>query len=71
VRETAEGAVATAERLSGLFAADRARIERTGRRAGSALRVHEALKGRPILSLGRASDLTGLRTLRVHALIGD
>jgi Fic family protein len=71
VRETADGAVATAERLSGLFAADRARIERTGRRAGSALRVHEALKGRPILSLGRASDLTGLSFTAASRAMGE
>ena len=49
VRFTAEGAVVTAQRLSALFRDDRSRIEPTGRRAGSALRVHEALKARPIL----------------------
>jgi Fic family protein len=60
VRETAEGAVATAQRLGAMFQEDRRRIEATGRRAGSALRVHEALKARPILSLTAVCDATGL-----------
>lgn len=60
VRVTAQGAVSTAERLSEMFSADRARIETKGRRAGSALRVHEALKLRPILSLPEVCSSTGL-----------
>lgn len=60
VRVTAQGAVSTAERLSEMFSADRARIEAKGRRAGSALRVHEALKLRPILSLPEVCSSTGL-----------
>ena len=51
VRQTADAAVATAQQLAGMFQADRARIEASGRRAGSALRVHEALKARPLLSM--------------------
>ncbi|HEX6640787.1 MAG TPA: Fic family protein, partial [Thermoanaerobaculia bacterium] len=39
---------------------DRARIEQQGRRSGSALRVHEALKARPISSLAAISRDTGL-----------
>lgn len=60
VRLTAEGAVETAQRLATMFRDDRARIEPTGRRAGSALRVHEALKARPILSLPAICERTGL-----------
>jgi Fic family protein len=60
VRQTAEGAVSTAERLAEIFQADRVRVENTGRRAGSALRVHEALKSRPILPIGRVCEVTGL-----------
>lgn len=60
VRLTAGGAVETAQRLSMLFRDDRAKLESTGRRAGSALRVHEALKARPILSLPAAGERTGL-----------
>ncbi len=60
VRETAEGAVATARRLEATFAAHRARIVERGRRAGSALRVHEALKARPLGSIQDVSKRTGL-----------
>ena len=61
VRSTADGAVSTSRRLLDLFAADRAAVEqRGGRRAGSALRVYEALKAQPILSLPAASARTGL-----------
>ena len=61
VRITAEGAVAASRRVAELFASDRAAIERSaGRRAGSALRVHEALKAKPILSLSGISNFTTL-----------
>jgi Fic family protein len=60
VRVTAEGAIDTARRLDELFNHDRATIEPAGRRAGSALRVHEALKARPILSLSAICERTGL-----------
>jgi Fic family protein len=60
VRETAEGAVSTAQRLATMFQEDRRQVEPAGRRAGSALRVHEALKARPILSLPAVCEATGL-----------
>ena len=61
VQVTAEGAVATSRRLAEIFAADRAAIERhAGRRAGSALRVLEALKMRPVLSLAEVCNRSGL-----------
>ena len=61
VRTTAEGAVATARSLTGMFAAHRAAIEKdAGRRAGSVLRVHDALKERPLLSLSAVCDRTNL-----------
>ena len=61
VSTTAEGAVATARSLTSMFAAHRATIEKgAGRRAGSVLRVHEALKERPILSLSAVCDRTSL-----------
>ncbi len=60
VRSTAEGAVAASRRLSDVFASDRAAIERHGRRAGSALRVHGALSARPLLSLPEVRRRTGL-----------
>jgi Fic family protein len=60
VREVAEGSVATAERLAKIFREDRSRIEGTGRRAGSGLRVHDALKARPIQSMPALCAATGL-----------
>jgi cell filamentation protein, protein adenylyltransferase len=60
IRETAESAMSTAQSLATLFQEDRSRIEPVGRRAGSALRVHEALKARPIVSLSAVGDATGL-----------
>ena len=61
VRVTAEGAVATSRRLVDMFASDRTTIERrAGRRAGSALRVHDALQARPVLSLPRVCTHTKL-----------
>ena len=60
VAETAEAAVLTAERLLSLFDEDAASIQQQGRAAGSALRVHQALKERPITSLRDVSTFTGL-----------
>lgn len=60
VQRTAEGAVATAHELAELFRADRARLESQGRRAGSALRIHEALKARPITSMPDLCRTTSL-----------
>ena len=60
VAQTAEAAVATAESLLALFDQDEAQIQAQGRRAGSALRVHQAMKERPIISLRDVADRTGL-----------
>jgi len=60
IRLTAAGAVDTAQRLATLFRDDRTMIESQGRRAGSALRVHEAIKARPILSMPEICRTTGL-----------
>lgn len=60
VRFTATGAVETARRLSELFASDRASLEQQGRRAGTLLRAHEALKEQPILSLPHICRRTNL-----------
>ena len=51
VARTADSAVATARRLASLFDEDRKMIQTGGRRAGSALRVYDILKTRPILTL--------------------
>ncbi len=61
VIQTAESAASAAQRLSGVFQDDRDRIRATcGRRAGSVLRLHDAFKQRPVLSLSRASRETKL-----------
>jgi Fic family protein len=60
VKQVADGAVGTTERLGALFQADRSRIEPTGRRAGSVLRVHDVLKARPIQTLSGVRKATGL-----------
>ena len=60
VRETADEAVATAGRLVELFQKDRDRVQKGGRAAASALRVHDILKERPLVSLREVSRRTGL-----------
>lgn len=60
IRVTGDAAVSTARRLAAMFEADRSTIQGAGRRAHSALRVHEALKGRPILTVSAARTETGL-----------
>jgi len=60
VRQTADGAVATARRLAAMFSADRERILSGGRRAGSAMRVHEAFKARPVTSMQGLRARSGL-----------
>jgi len=60
VRQTAEGAVSTAQRLITLFREDRERIQGTGRVAGSALRVHDVMRERPIATLGEVAKRTDL-----------
>jgi len=69
VRQTADGAVTTAERLGALFREDRDRIGRTGRRAGSALRVHDALKPRPLASIQDVVARSGLSFPAVAASV--
>jgi Fic family protein len=60
VGQVADEAVRNAQRLEEMFHNDRMRITGVGRRAGSALRVHESLKARPIQSIGSLSKSTGL-----------
>jgi len=60
VVQTSESAVSTAHRLATMFSEDQARIRPEGRRAGSALRVHEALKSRPLSVLQDIVRRSGL-----------
>ncbi|MFH0944557.1 MAG: Fic family protein [Planctomycetota bacterium] len=57
---TADGAVATARKLVELFQMDQERIQHEGKKASSALRVHQALKERPIASVSAITKRTGL-----------
>lgn len=61
VRESAEGAVATAQRLTVLARDDRARIEQDGARAaGTMLRLHRSLLEHPIQSATQLVERTRL-----------
>ncbi len=61
VKQTSDGAVSTAERLLRRFRQDRDRIVgASGRRAGSAMQVHDALKQKVVLSLPVACRYTQL-----------
>lgn len=60
VAVTAEGAVETAQRLLALFQEDHTQIQRVGRAAGSAIRVHQVLRERPISPLQALADQAGL-----------
>ncbi len=66
VRETAESAVRTAQRLVEHARADRERIETLGRSAGSALRVHHALQERPVAFAQTLVARTGLSAPAVY-----
>jgi Fic family protein len=58
--ETSEQGVATARRLIALFAEDRDRIEKLGRAATSALRVHAELQRSPLTSVPLAAKKLGI-----------
>lgn len=60
VAETAEQAAATARELIAMFDVHRQAIGRLGRAAPSALRVHELMQARPIVTIQTASDRLGI-----------
>jgi Fic family protein len=69
VKETAEGAVATAQRLARLFKEDRDRVGTLGRISGSGLRVHYALQQHPIQTVLTVTQRTGLTVPTVTAVM--
>lgn len=69
VREMAEGAVATAHRLNDIFNADRRIIQELGRRAGSALRIHQVMQSRPIVSAPFLAATTRISPPTVAAVL--
>lgn len=60
VEVTANQAVQTAKKLVDIFASDEKRIQQLGKAAGSAIRVHNVLQRVPILTVARATELTGV-----------
>ncbi len=60
VEKTAEGAVETARRLVSQFQQDTARVQTLGRAASSALRVLDALRERPLITLNEICQRSGM-----------
>lgn len=60
VKETSELAVETVNKLMHLAEQDRVKIQSIGRSAGSALRVHQSLLQKPLVSIQKACEITGL-----------
>ncbi|MDQ1238342.1 MAG: hypothetical protein QG577_527 [Thermodesulfobacteriota bacterium] len=60
VKETAEQAVKTAQRIMKLFADDRTRIEAMGQTTGNVSRLHSYLQEKPVLSIPKASRDVGI-----------
>jgi Fic family protein len=60
VISTATSAVSTAHRLLALFSNDAARIRELGRATANALRVFDALRARPVISLPRITERAGI-----------
>ena len=69
VAETAEQASETARELIALFGGHRQRIATLGRAAPSALRVHEFLQGRPIVTIQAAANALGMTFPTVSAAL--
>ena len=69
LHETAEDAFTTTQRLLQLFADDRERLQRLGRRAGSTLRVHEKLMSRPVQSISDIAESAALTFPTVSSAI--
>lgn len=69
VRETADQAAQAARDIIALFERDRARIEHLGRPAGSALRVHQYLQSKPLVTVPAAAAVLGLSAPTVRKSI--
>lgn len=69
IKETAEKATSTASVLIKLADEDRKKIQNIGRSSGSALRVHHALLQRPIISIPKICEITGLWTTSVTTVV--
>ena len=60
VKETAGQAVGTARQLLQLFENDRMKIQKLGRAAGSAYRVHQILQNAPVSSIAQLAKKPAL-----------
>jgi Fic family protein len=67
VRQTADSTVTTAQRLTKLFREDRERIQREGRAAGSALRIHGVMQERPLVTMPEVQGKVSLSFPAVSA----
>ena len=70
VEETSRQAAAAAEATLSLFEADRKAIEALGRRAGSALQVHQYAQTKPIFSVPQATSALPLSAPTIRKSIG-
>lgn len=70
VKETSEQAAETARQILVLFDKDRATIEQLGRASASALRVHQYLQTKPILSVPEAVKALKLSAPTVRKSVG-
>jgi Fic family protein len=70
VKKTAEQAADTARQILALFETDRRTIEGFGRAAGSALRVHQFMQRKPIISIPAAAEQLSLSAPTVTQSIG-
>lgn len=70
VRETSNQAVETARSILQLFADDRKKIAtETGRAAGSALRVHEAMQRRPLATISTLAEAVSIANRTVQTAL--
>lgn len=69
VAKTAEECIDTIRAMLALFDGDRARIRGIGRLAGSALRLHDHLRARPVTSVAQATRETGVNRTSVMAVL--
>ena len=70
IEETSNQAADTAQSLLNLLERDRQEIERLGRPAGSAFRVHQLLQTNPIVSVARASESLSISKPTIGKSIG-
>ena len=70
VKETSEQAADTAKQILNLFEKDRIRVEQLGRPAASALRVHQHLQSKPIISVPAAAKELNLTAPTIRKSVG-